>query len=175
MVGTGQASRHLEALTRLVSRAAHGKGHGSHGKHTAHRKHRRKHHRKHRHHHKQHRRHLGTAGVGLPTAPAAPPPPSNAPVAAAPAILTQAGANRLLWRAGFGPTPGQAATLAGQPVQQVVYGLTRPSGPAVLSGPAPVEDEGSPIDPVNAWGQDHCWWLDRMVRSDLARLVRQLQ
>jgi Protein of unknown function (DUF1800) len=188
MVGTDQASRHLEALTRLASGTAsgrggsgarnhdagvghhsgghhagshaeshdaHGKGHGHHKKH----KHRRKHHKRKRHH-------LGTAGVALPTAPVSPPPPSNAPVPAGPATLTQANANRLLWRAGFGPTPGQAAALAGQPMQQVVYGLTRPSGPAVLTGPAPVDDEGEPLDPVDAWGQDHCWWLDRMVRSD---------
>ncbi len=194
MVGTGQASRHLEALLRLASgtSAVHGgergtqsrdagtghhvglagghekhrhdRGHGSRKRRTkdaVHHKHRRKH-----RHRKVHRRHLGTAGVALPTAPAAPPVPSGAPVPAAPALLTQAGANRLLWRAGFGPTPGQAAALAGQPLQQVVYSLTRPSGSAVLSGPAPVDEEGEPLDPVDAWGQDHCWWLDRMIRSD---------
>jgi hypothetical protein len=181
MVGTGQASRHLKADTRRTSEpssghgadhgAAHDKPAGHHEKpgHTHHRHHKKhprhhKHHRRHRHHRKVH--HLGTAGAALPTAPVAPPPPSSAPVPTAPAIITQAGANRLLWRAGFGPTPGQTGTLAGQPLQQVVYGLTRPSGPAVLTGPAPVDDEGNPLDPANAWGQDHCWWLDRMVRSD---------
>jgi hypothetical protein len=141
----------------------HGEGHGRR-KHASHDKHKRHH--KQRRKHRKHHRHRGTAGVALPTAPATPPPPSSAPVPAAPAVLTQANANRLLWRAGFGPTPGQAAALAGQPVQQVVYGLTRPSGPAVLSGPAPVDEEGEPLDPVDAWGQDHCWWLDRMIRSD---------
>jgi uncharacterized protein DUF1800 len=173
----GQGSPHLEVagrsatLTAADRPAARGKGHSGHGHptrpashhETKHKHHRKRHHKKHR---KHHRRHLGTAGTALPTAPANPPPPSSAPVPAAPALLTQANANRLLWRAGFGPTPGQAASLAGQPVQQVVYGLTRPSGPAVLSGPAPVDEEGDPLDPVNAWGQDHCWWLDRMVRSD---------
>jgi uncharacterized protein (DUF1800 family) len=54
----------------------------------------------------------------------------------------------------------------GQPLQQVVFSLTRPSGPATLTGPEPVDEEGNPLDPANAWGQDHCWWLDRMVRSD---------
>src|SRR6202041_1831047 len=77
-----------------------------------------------------------------------------------------ADAHRLIWRAGFGPTSGQAQALVGQPVQQVVYGLTRPSGEAVLSGPAPVEEKGEPLDPVDAWGQDHCWWLDRMIRTN---------
>jgi uncharacterized protein (DUF1800 family) len=80
--------------------------------------------------------------------------------------LTLAGAHRLLWRAGFGPAPGQVQALAGQPLQQAVHSLTRPSGPATLSGPAPVDDEGNPLAPADAWGQDHCWWLDRMVRSD---------
>jgi hypothetical protein len=146
----------------------HGHGHDAHGHHgKPHGKHAHgKHRRRHKRHHRKHHRHLGTAGVALPSASAHPPAPSNGPVPTAPATITQAGAQRLLWRAGFGPTPGAAAALAGQPLQQVVYGLTRPSGPAVLSGPEPVEEEGHPLDPVNAWGQDHCWWLDRMVRSD---------
>jgi hypothetical protein len=160
MVGTGRHGRgqaHPETH-RKKREHTHGQTHNeTHHKKHEHAKHRKRHH-KHRHH--------GTAGVALPVAPVAPPHPSNAPVPAAPAILSQANANRLLWRAGFGPTPGQAAALAGQSVQQVVYGLTRPSGPAVLTGPAPVDEEGEPLDPVDAWGQDHCWWLDRMVRSD---------
>jgi hypothetical protein len=185
MAVAGLGARPPEAGTRLASDSSSGHGaHGHHGKgaerhaklghehghhagdgHGHHKKHR-KHRKRHRRHHKVHRHPLGTAGVGLPTAPAAPPPPSSAPVAVAPAILSQAGANRLLWRAGFGPTPGQAGALAGQQLQQVVYGLTRPSGPATLSGPEAVDEEGNPLDPANAWGQDHCWWLDRMVRSD---------
>ncbi len=62
--------------------------------------------------------------------------------------------------------PAKREALAGQPLQQVVYGLTRPSGEAVLSGPAPTDEEGKPLDPAHTWGDDHCWWLDRMVRSD---------
>jgi hypothetical protein len=184
MAGTGQVSRHPSAGVRHKSDPTSGPG----GRHSAeshdarhhpgghdgngHPKHHSRHHKKHHKKHHRRRRHRkvhtlhGTAGVGLPVAPTAPPPPSSAPVPTAPAILTQAGAQRLLWRAGFGPTPGQTAALAGQPLQQVVYGLTRPSGSAVLTGPEPVDDEGHPLDPVNAWGQDHCWWLDRMVRSD---------
>ena len=152
----------------------HGEAHQAYPKHSKHpetkqpnasKPHRRRHKRKHHHKRKVRRLH-GTLGVALPVAPASPPPPSSAPAPAAPAILTEAGAQRLLWRAGFGPRPGEAAALAGQALQQVVYGLTRPTGPAVLSGPEPVDDEGNPLDPVNAWGEDHCWWLDRMVRSD---------
>jgi uncharacterized protein (DUF1800 family) len=71
-----------------------------------------------------------------------------------------------LWRAGFGPAPGQAEALAGQPIEAVVQSLTRPSGPAALHGPAPTDDEGNALAPADSWGHDHCWWLDRMVRSD---------
>src|SRR3984957_12951997 len=109
----------------------------------------------------------GTVGVALPVAPAAPPAPSPAP---APSVgsppITLAQARRLLWRAGFGPTAGQAEALVGQPLEQVVFSLTRPSGPATLTGPEPVEENGQPLDPYDVWGDDHCWWLDRMVRSD---------
>ena len=73
---------------------------------------------------------------------------------------------RLLNRAGFGPAPGQAEQLASMGLLDAVYSLTRPSGAAVLSGPAPVDDDGYPIAPADAWGHDHLWWLDRMVRTD---------
>jgi hypothetical protein len=138
-----------------------------------------KHHETHAKHHKRRRKHRkpavqrvlakshGTLGVALPLAPASPPAPSPAP---APTVgsppITREQAQRLLWRAAFGPTPGQADGLVGQPLEQVVFGLTRPSGPATLSGPEPVTEEGKPLEPASAWGEDHCWWLDRMVRSD---------
>lgn len=73
---------------------------------------------------------------------------------------------RLLDRAGFGPRPGQAEALASLGLVGAVQSLTRPSGAATLSGPAPVEQEGNPIAPADAWGHDHLWWLDRMIRSD---------
>jgi uncharacterized protein (DUF1800 family) len=47
-----------------------------------------------------------------------------------------------------------------------VHSLTRPSGKARLRGPAPVDEHGLAIAPVDAVGHDHLWWLDRMVRSD---------
>jgi uncharacterized protein (DUF1800 family) len=75
-------------------------------------------------------------------------------------------ARRMLWRAGFGPAPWQAEKLAGQPLEQVVWGLTRPVGPAKLVGAEPTDDEGHALEPAGAYGQDHCWWLDRMIRSD---------
>jgi Protein of unknown function (DUF1800) len=72
---------------------------------------------------------------------------------------------RLLWRAGFGPKPGEVDALAGKPLTEVVYSLTRPQGAATLVGPDPHDDDG-PLAPFDAWGHDHLWWLDRMVRSD---------
>jgi uncharacterized protein (DUF1800 family) len=35
-----------------------------------------------------------------------------------------------------------------------------------MNGKKPHDANGQPLDPINAWGHDHCWWLDRMVRSD---------
>jgi Protein of unknown function (DUF1800) len=141
------------------------KEHEEHAKkHSKHRKHRRK---RHKPAHRVVAKPTGTLGVVLPVAPVSPPPPSSAPV---PSLgsppITLAQAQRLLWRAGFGPTPGQAEALVGQPLEQVVFSLTRPSGPATLSGPEPVSEEGKPLEPAKVWGDDHCWWLDRMVRSD---------
>jgi uncharacterized protein (DUF1800 family) len=146
--------------------------------HSAHEKHHGKHH-KHRHHRKRRRHHkhkhpavpvppvAGLPGAPAPPAiPASPPPPSSTPPPAVVAQITLPQARRLLWRAGFGPTAGQAEALAGTPVEQAVQVLTRPSGGAILHGPEPTDDEGDALAPADAWGHDHCWWLDRMVRSD---------
>jgi len=75
-------------------------------------------------------------------------------------------ATRLLQRAGFGAVPGQAEALVSLGLVGAVESLTRPTGPAVLTGPAPTDDEGNPLAPADAWGHDHLWWLDRMVRTD---------
>ncbi|HTA14653.1 MAG TPA: DUF1800 domain-containing protein, partial [Solirubrobacteraceae bacterium] len=152
-----------EQRKRAKEREKQHKGH--HKKHSKHHKsHKRRHKRRKPVHRRAPRRH---GAVALPIAPPAPPAPSQAPVPAVgspPIALEQV--HRLLWRAGFGPIPGQIQALVGQPLEQVVLGLTRPSGEATLSGPEPVDEEGNPLDPANAWGHDHCWWLDRMVRSD---------
>ena len=79
--------------------------------------------------------------------------------------FTETQACRLLWRAGFGPAPGQAAQLASQGLRNAVLSLTRPQQAERLIGPGPTNSEGRPLDPVNVWGDDHCWWLDRMVRT----------
>jgi len=73
-------------------------------------------------------------------------------------------AERLLWRAGFGPKPGDAEVLAAKGLRAAVLSLTRP-GAVRLEGPGPTVD-GQPLAPADAWGHDHLWWLDRMVRSN---------
>ena len=130
-----------------------------------HKLHKRRH--KHKHKHKHHAPVSGLPGAPAPPmVPVNPPAPSPSPPPAVEAQLTLAQARRLLWRAGFGPAPGQAEALVGHSVQQVVFSLTRPSGVAVLTGPEPHNDEGEALQPADAWGEDHCWWLDRMIRSD---------
>ena len=73
-------------------------------------------------------------------------------------------AERLLWRAGFGPRRGEAEALAKLGLGGAVHALVYP-GSERLVGPAPTDDKGRPLAPYDAWGQDHVWWLDRMVRT----------
>jgi uncharacterized protein (DUF1800 family) len=73
-------------------------------------------------------------------------------------------AERLLWRAGFGPRPGEADALAKLGLDAAIRSLTRP-GSEKLVGPAPRDDKGRPLAPADVWGHDHLWWLDRMVRT----------
>ena len=73
-------------------------------------------------------------------------------------------AERLLWRAGFGPRPGEAERLAKKGLNGAVRSLTRAKRERLV-GPAPVDDDRHRIAPTDAWGHDHLWWLDRMVRT----------
>jgi uncharacterized protein (DUF1800 family) len=73
-------------------------------------------------------------------------------------------AERLLWRAGFGPRTGEAEALAALGLDDAVHSLTYP-GPEHLVGPEPTDDKGHPLAPYDVWGDDHVWWLDRMVRT----------
>jgi uncharacterized protein (DUF1800 family) len=175
---SGEAARKRTAAHSRSERRAHAKHH-AHAK-------PKKRHRKRRKHHAAAKVPLSTvkAAAGVPAAaglagapappaiPSSPPAPSSAPAPALGAPITESQARRLLWRAGFGPTPGQVQALAGQPIEAVVQSLTRPSGAAVLHGPAPTDEEGNALAPADAWGQDHCWWLDRMVRSDQQLIER---
>jgi uncharacterized protein (DUF1800 family) len=74
-------------------------------------------------------------------------------------------AERLLWRAGFGPFPGEAEKLAKAGLKRAVRALTHPRGKAALYGPEPTDDDGNPLAPYDAYGHDMLWWLDHMVRS----------
>jgi uncharacterized protein (DUF1800 family) len=75
-------------------------------------------------------------------------------------------AERLLWRAGFGPRPGEAEALAKLGLKRAVRTLTRPRGADKLIGPAPVLENNEPLTPTDRWGHDHLWWFDRMVRTN---------
>jgi uncharacterized protein (DUF1800 family) len=80
-------------------------------------------------------------------------------------------AERLLWRAGFGPRPGEAEALAKRGMRGAVMSLTRPKSRRLV-GPAPVVAPGQPIEPYDVWGNDVLWWLDRMVRSQAPLIER---
>jgi uncharacterized protein (DUF1800 family) len=73
-------------------------------------------------------------------------------------------AERLLHRAGFGARPGEAEALAKLGLRGAVHSLLNP-GPEKLVGPKPHDEKGRPLAPADAWGHDHTWWLDRMVRT----------
>src|SRR5687767_15187524 len=79
----------------------------------------------------------------------------------APAVAVYGGrfgpeqAERLLWRAGFGPRPGDAAKLAAKGLDRAVESLTRPRGKQKLTGPPPKDEDGRPLAPADAWGHDH--------------------
>lgn len=79
-------------------------------------------------------------------------------------------AERLLWRAGFGPRPGEAEALAAKGLRGAVLSLTRPAR-ETFTGPAP-SLEGRALQPTEKWGDDHIWWLDRMVRSSRSLVER---
>ncbi len=81
----------------------------------------------------------------------------SSPIATYTGPFTERQATRLLWRAGFGPGRGQARRLAALGLDRAVAFLTRPSGPARLVGKPPHDAHGEPLDPINVWGDDHCW------------------
>lgn len=76
----------------------------------------------------------------------------------------RAQAERLLWRAGMGPRPGEARRLAKLDIDDAVRKLTRP-GRERLRGPRPHVEGGAPLAPYSVPLHDHLWWLDRMVRT----------
>ena len=81
---------------------------------------------------------------------------------------SRAHAERLLWRAGFGARPKEIEFWARRSRERTIDWLIRggagPHGTKRMVGPPP-RANGKPLDPVNEWGHDMLWWLDKMVRS----------
>ena len=51
-------------------------------------------------------------------------------------------------------------------MEAAVASFTRPQSAPKLIGRPPHAEHNRPLDPFNVWGDDHLWWLDRMVRSN---------
>ena len=105
-----------------------------------------------------------------PTGPL-PVPPQNPPAAADPMVYSgsfgAAQAERLLWRAGFGPSPGWPEALAAMGVDAAVESLVSPQGPELFTGAEPrTSPTGAALEPEDLFGHDHLYWLDRMVRTN---------
>jgi hypothetical protein len=83
-----------------------------------------------------------------------------------PVPMTARQAERLLWRAGFGPKPGDVARVAAMGLDAAIAELVHPVGEPTLVGPAPQDGDGGALQPYDLYGHDHLWWLDRMVRSN---------
>ena len=98
--------------------------------------------------------------------PKPPPKPRPGPKPPPPPDASHRNAERLLWRAGFGPRPGDVQRVVKAGIPATVHQLVHPSGTAQLIGPAPRDDDGNALAPEDAWAHDHLWWLDRMVRSN---------
>ena len=112
--------------------------------------------------------------VTTPAAPL-PQPPLVPPAAPDPMVYRGAfgvrQAERLLWRAGYGPRPGDTAALSALGLEGAVRSLTNVSGPAGLVGPEPSVN-GLPLEPGDQYAHDHLAWLDRMVRSNQQLIER---
>ena len=110
---------------------------------------------------------VAPAFVPAPPVPRPPAPPRlktiESPIAVYAGVFGPAQANRLAWRAGFGPRPGQVGQLAALDLEAAVMSFTRPTGDAPLDGPEPMNGT-SPINPASDDGAFN-YWLDRMVRS----------
>jgi hypothetical protein len=114
---------------------------------------------------------LPTAGpaAASPTAPAqattnASQTENGVPVYTGPFGVAQA--QRLLFRAGFGPKAGQSESLAALGLVGAVDQLLNP-GPAELVGPFPAGSflVNGDFAPTTTYGHLHLQWMDRMIRS----------
>jgi Protein of unknown function (DUF1800) len=99
----------------------------------------------------------------FPTAPTAPATPG---LAAYGGVWGPEQATRLLFRAGFGPTPGQAEEFARLGLRASVERLLNPGG-AERIGPAPTGSYlvGGELAPADRYGHLHLDFIDRAARS----------
>ena len=78
--------------------------------------------------------------------------------------LTEAMVDRLMWRAGFGPTEAGRTALKGKTIHAAVDSLiSAPQGPP--AGPEPVRSDGTPLKPIDSDTDLVLAWCDRMVRT----------
>src|SRR5829696_6705485 len=81
------------------------------------------------------------APLPAPPVPDPPAPPRlktiQSPIAVYQGVFGPRQAERLAWRAGFGPRPGQVGQLAALDLEAAVMSFTRPVGQAPLDGPEP--------------------------------------
>ncbi|WP_051471560.1 DUF1800 domain-containing protein [Patulibacter minatonensis] len=105
-------------------------------------------------------------GADVPTVPT-PPPSTPTPTSTpwGPVTFGRVQATRLLWRAGFGPRPGDVDRILALGLDGAIDELVDPPGVA-LTGAAPRDQNGGALKPTTTWGHDQLWWLDRMVRSN---------
>ncbi|MEA2368303.1 MAG: hypothetical protein QOH38_1021, partial [Thermoleophilaceae bacterium] len=98
--------------------------------------------------------------VQPPTVPPKPDPkPGGGGKLPPPPDTNHRNAERLLWRAGFGPRPGDVEHVVSIGIPAAVHELVYPAGTARLIGPEPSDEDGNALAPFDAWGHDHLWWL----------------
>ncbi|HVG67101.1 MAG TPA: DUF1800 family protein [Gaiellales bacterium] len=81
-----------------------------------------------------------------------------------PSVQTRPHFKRLLWRAGFFGNRAHLDHYVNKGLGHAVQELLAPYRTNVLVGPTP-KVNNQPIAPLDEWGHDCLWWLDRMVRS----------
>ena len=81
-----------------------------------------------------------------------------------PSVQTRPHFKRLLWRAGFFGNRAHLDHYVHKGLGHSVQELLTPFRTNVLVGPTP-KVNNQPIAPLDEWGHDCLWWLDRMVRS----------
>jgi hypothetical protein len=101
-----------------------------------------------------------------PVLPGLPPKGIESPIAVYGGGFGRAQAERLLWRAGFGPSPGWPEAFAALGLEGAVNALVYPVGAEQFLGTPATDNDGNPLQPEDLWGHDHCFWLDRMVRTN---------